>query len=62
VSEVFSPISGRILDINLGINDAPSVINVDAYGKGWIIKIELSNPEELNSLLDATAYKELINV
>jgi glycine cleavage system H protein len=61
VSEVFSPVSGRILDINLGINDTPSYINEDPYGKGWIIKIEPNNPDELNNLLDAASYKELIN-
>ena len=60
VSEVFTPVSGKIVGINSGINDNASVINSDPYGEGWIIKIELSNTEELKSLLDAKAYKELV--
>lgn len=60
VSEVFSPISGKITEINSGINDNASVLNSDPYGEGWIVKIEISNTEELKSLLDAKAYKELV--
>jgi len=60
VSEVFSPICGKIAEINSGINDNASVLNSDPYGEGWIVKIEISNTEELKSLLDAKAYKELV--
>ena len=60
VSEVFTPVSGKIVGINSGINDNASVINSDPYGEGWVIKIELSNTEELKGLLDAKAYKELV--
>ncbi|MFA5405660.1 MAG: glycine cleavage system protein GcvH [Ignavibacteria bacterium] len=60
VSEVFSPISGKITEINSGINDNASVLNSDPYGDGWILKIEITNSEELKSLLDAKAYKELV--
>ena len=60
VSEVFSPISGKIVGVNSGINDNASVLNGDPYGEGWIVKIEISNTEELKSLLDAKAYKELV--
>jgi glycine cleavage system H protein len=60
VSEVFSPISGKIAEINSGINDNASVLNSDPYGDGWIVKMEISNVEELKSLLDAKAYKELV--
>lgn len=60
VSEVFSPVSGKIVEINEGINENASVINSDTYGEGWIVKIELSNTEELKSLLDTKAYKELV--
>lgn len=60
VSEVFSPISGKIVEVNSGINDNASVVNSDPYGEGWIVKIEISNPDELESLLDANAYKELV--
>ena len=60
VSDVFSPVSGKLLDINIGINDNPSLINEDPYGKGWIVKIELSDKNELNSLIDAEAYKKIV--
>lgn len=60
VSEVFSPISGRIIDINTAINDNPSVINQDPYIGGWIVKIEPDNQDELNNLLDVYAYKEVV--
>lgn len=60
VSEVYSPISGRIIDINMGINDNPSVINQDPYIGGWIIKIEPENQDEVNNLLDANAYNKVV--
>jgi glycine cleavage system H protein len=60
VSEVYSPISGRIIDINTTINDNPSVINQDPYNGGWIIKIEPNNQDELGNLLSVDAYKEII--
>jgi glycine cleavage system H protein len=60
VSDVYCPISGRLLDINLSINDNPSIVNGDPYGDGWIIKIEPSDKSELEDLLDANAYKDLI--
>ena len=60
VSEVFCPISGKIVEINSNINDNASAINSDPYGEGWIVKIEISNSEELKDLLDAKAYKELV--
>jgi len=61
VSEVYSPISGRVLDINTGINDNPSVINQDPYNGGWIIKIESNNADEISNLLDVNKYKELVS-
>jgi glycine cleavage system H protein len=60
VSEIFSPISGKIVEVNSGINDNASVLNSDPYSEGWIVKIEISNSEELKSLLDAKTYKELV--
>ena len=60
VSEVFSPVCGKIVEINSGINDNASVINTEPYGGGWIVKIELSDSEELKRLLDTKAYKELV--
>lgn len=60
VSEVFSPISGTLIDINLAVNDNPSTVNQDPYGAGWLLKIEPNNQDEISNLLDANAYKELI--
>ena len=60
VSEIFSPISGRIIEINTGINDVPSIINQDPYERGWMIKIEPTNADELINLMDAQAYADLI--
>lgn len=60
VSDVYSPISGRLIDINLSINDNPSIVNEDPYGEGWILKIEPSEMNELDELLDADAYHTLI--
>jgi glycine cleavage system H protein len=60
VSDVYSPISGRLIDINLGINDNPSLVNEDPYGEGWVLKIEPSEMKELDELLDADAYQKLI--
>ncbi len=59
VSEVFSPVSGKLLEINTAINDNSSVVNEDPYGKGWLLKIEPSNMDEVNNLLDSKAYAEL---
>ena len=60
VSDVYSPISGRLIDINLSINDNPSLVNEDPYGEGWVLKIEPSEVKELDELLDADAYQKLI--
>lgn len=60
VSEILSPVSGKIIAINTGINDNPSVVNDDPYGEGWIVKIEPSNTDEVNNLLNSKAYSKLI--
>jgi len=60
VSEIFSPISGRITEINTGINDLPSIINQDPYERGWIIRIEPVNGDELLNLMDSTSYSETV--
>jgi glycine cleavage system H protein len=60
VSEVFSPISGKIVEINSGINDKASAVNEDPYGEGWLFKVEMTNPAEAGALLDAKAYSELV--
>lgn len=60
VSDVFMPASGEVLEINPALDADPALINTDPYGEGWIIRIKLTNPVELNDLLDAAAYTQLI--
>lgn len=57
VSDLFMPVGGKVLEKNAGLNDNPEAVNTDPYGKGWMIKIEFTNAAELNSLMDADAYK-----
>ena len=59
VSDLYLPVSGTIDELNEGLASAPEAINQEPYGNGWIIKMTLSNPEEVNELLDAKAYDEL---
>lgn len=60
VSEVFSPLTGKITEVNSGINDAASNVNSDPYGAGWLFKMEVANAAELDALLDAASYKGLL--
>ncbi|NML66507.1 glycine cleavage system protein GcvH [Hymenobacter sp. RP-2-7] len=60
VSDLFSPVSGTVLEVNAKLADAPETVNSDPYGDGWIIKLKLSNPAELADLLTADAYTELV--
>lgn len=60
VSEIYSPLTGNIQDINMDIQEKASLLNTDPYGDGWIIKIQYEDEGEFSSLLDAAAYKELI--
>jgi glycine cleavage system H protein len=62
VSDLYSPVSGTILELNSDLENNPQFINDDPYGKGWIIKIELNNPADIEKMLTAEAYKTLINV
>lgn len=61
VSDLFMPVSGEVLEVNPELEDAPQLVNEDAYGKGWIIKISVSDPSELDSLMNATDYEKTIN-
>jgi glycine cleavage system H protein len=60
VSDVFAPISGEIVEVNEGLADSPEKINEDPYGEGWLVKVRLSDPAEVEQLLDVDAYKELL--
>ena len=57
VSDLYAPVSGKVLEINPKLNDEPQLVNQDPYGQGWIIKVEVLNPAELNELMDSTSYK-----
>jgi glycine cleavage system H protein len=59
-SEVFAPVSGEVVAVNGALESAPSLINEDALGKGWLFKIELSDPAELDGLMDETAYQDFL--
>ena len=61
VSDLNLPVSGTIIEFNEELEDAPEIVNEDPYGKGWIIKIELDNPEEIEGLLSAAEYEEEIS-
>lgn len=60
VSDLFLPLSGEIIEFNEALEDAPEQVNQDPYGAGWMVKVKCSDLSEIESLLDATAYKALI--
>ena len=60
VSDLFLPLSGEIIAFNDTLESDPERVNNDPYGEGWMIKIKISNPEEIENLLDETGYKELV--
>jgi glycine cleavage system H protein len=60
VSDMFMPVSGEILEFNEALTSAPELVNKDPYGEGWIIKVKLTNPAEIDELLTAEAYKALL--
>jgi len=60
VSDLLLPVGGTILELNEKLEDKPEMINKDPYGEGWIVKIKMANPAEADEMLDATAYKNLI--
>ncbi|AWH50472.1 glycine cleavage system protein GcvH [Isoptericola jiangsuensis] len=59
-SDVYSPVSGTIVEVNSALSDKPETINEDAYGEGWMYVVELTNADELNELLDPDAYAEAL--
>ena len=60
VSDLFMPISGKVLEVNKALDASPEKVNGDPYGEGWMIKMEMKNPADAGKLLTATQYKELI--
>ena len=61
VSDVISPLSGEVLEVNQGVVDAPETVNEDPYGQGWLIRIRLSDPSEVDDLLDVDGYKQVLS-
>ena len=60
VSDLIAPLSGEVVEVNQGVVEAPEIVNSDPYGAGWLVKIRLSEPSEVDDLLDAQAYKKLL--
>lgn len=60
VSDLYAPVSGKVVEINEELNDAPELVNEEPYGKGWMIVVEIKDPSELESLLTAEQYEESI--
>jgi glycine cleavage system H protein len=60
VSDLFMPVSGEILEMNNALEGDPELVNSDPYGKGWMIKVKMSDPSEVDALLSASAYQDLI--
>ena len=58
VSDLISPLSGEVLEVNQKVVDAPETVNLDPYGEGWLVRIRLADPGETDSLLDAEAYRQ----
>ena len=60
VSDMFMPVGGEILEVNTSIEESPDVVNKDPYGKGWMVKIKITDPAEVSTLLSAEKYKTLL--
>lgn len=60
VSDIFSPVSGKVAEANAALEDAPETVNSDPHGEGWMAKVELSDPAELENLMDAATYEKFI--
>ena len=61
VSDVIAPVSGEIVEVNEALKDSPEQINDDSYGEGWLVKVKLSDPSELDQLMDASSYEKSLS-
>ncbi|WP_028063335.1 glycine cleavage system protein GcvH [Solirubrobacter soli] len=61
VSDVIAPVSGEIIEVNDALKDAPEQINEDSYGEGWLVKVKLSDPSEIDALMDSASYQESLS-
>ncbi len=60
VSDVYAPVSGKIVEVNDGLNDSPELVNNEPYDEGWMCVIELSDPSEIDNLMGSSAYQKLV--
>ncbi len=60
VSEIFAPLSGKVVEVNKSLEDTPEVVNQDPYGRGWMVVLEVADPNEAKNLMDAAAYRKHI--
>jgi glycine cleavage system H protein len=60
VSDVYSPVSGAVVEVNAALETAPELVNKDCYGAGWLVVVEMASPKELDALMDATAYQAFL--
>lgn len=60
VSDIYAPVSGEITEVNEALEDNPEIVNKDPYGEGWLFKLRMGNPEELQELMDSGAYDEYV--
>ena len=60
VSDLYMPVTGTVLEVNAGLNDNPELVNSDPYGDGWMVKVSLADASEVEGLLTAAAYQELV--
>jgi glycine cleavage system H protein len=61
VSEIFTPVAGKVTEVNEGLNDTPEVVNSDPYGAGWMVKIKMDNPGEADAMLSGEEYEEYLS-
>lgn len=61
VSDIYAPVSGNVVEVNEALTTTPEIVNSDPYGEGWMFRVELSDPAELDSLMDAAAYTALVD-
>ena len=60
MSDIYAPVSGTVSEINAELPNTPELVNADPYGKAWMIRVQLSNPQEVNEMMDAAAYQKFV--
>jgi glycine cleavage system H protein len=60
-ADVSTPVSGKVIEVNEALSSSPEIVNSDPYGSGWMLKIEMSNPSEINSMLDSVGYEKYLS-